>query len=332
MVVKGDWTPYSFVISNEDYITFRNIKVKFLRDKSTIEAADQTIQYSLLPGEDEKLETRLRCNYRGEYSVGVDSIEVTDFLYLFSITYPVDSKLKAVVLPRVVELEQLTIAPPQMDVKNPLHNSNTTEEELDTEIRKYYPGDNKKRIHWKASAKQHELVSRKYHHKPKAEILLFMDMVKIKEEELRVIMVEDKIIESILAIANFYAKRGTPSQILYDMGEKKLVNIFSKEEFTAFYKACVSIHFNAETPLCDLIRERMLRREEGLFFVAATHFLTKELYLAALQVISGGNRLCILFISDDITEATKELISGMKLAGVDIYQIMSEDEILDILS
>jgi uncharacterized protein (DUF58 family) len=147
MVVKGDWTEYAFIIANEDYITFRDIKVNFLSDKSTIEDANRNTQYSLLPSESDRLETRIKCNYRGEYYVGVDSVEVTDFLYLFTITYPVGTKLKAVVLPRIVPLERLGIAPPQTDVKNPVLNSNFIEEELDTEVRKYNPGDNKKRIH-----------------------------------------------------------------------------------------------------------------------------------------------------------------------------------------
>lgn len=332
LVVKGDWTTYSFIIANEDFITFRNIKVKFLSDKSTIESTSQLTEYSLLPGERELLETRIKCNYRGEYYVGVDSIEVTDFLYLFNITYPVGSKLRAVVLPRVVPLEQLGIAPPQVDVKNPLRYSNTSEEELDTEVRKYNPGDSKKRIHWKASARQHELVSRKYNHKPKAEIVLFMDLVKIKDDELLVISVEDKIIESVLAIVNYYSLRGTPSQIIYDMGGKKQTSISSKIEFNAFYKACVSIYFNASIPISDLIKERMLRGDEGMFYVAATHLLTKEFYLASLQVLAGGNHLCVLFISDDVTENTKEIIESIQLAGAKVYRIMSEDEIGDILS
>jgi hypothetical protein len=332
LVVKGDWTLYSFVIANEDFITFRNVKVNFLCDKSTIEATNQTTQYSLLPSESEKLETRIKCNYRGEYYVGVDSIEVTDFLYLFTITYPVSSKLKAIVLPRVVPLEQLGIAPPQNDVKNPLRFSNTAEEELDTEVRKYYPGDSRKRIHWKASARMNELITRKYQHIPKAEIVLFMDLMKIKDEEIKVVISEDKIIESVLAISNFYAKRNTPSQIIYEMDGKKQVSIHSPEDFNAFYKACVKIGFRASVPVSDLIKERMLRGEEGLFCVTATHFLTKELYLAALQVVSNGNHMCILLISDDTSENTKELINGMKLSGISVYQIMSEEEIGNTLT
>lgn len=332
LIVKGDWTVYSFVIGNEDYITFRNVKVNFLSDKSTIEAADQTVEYSLLPSEKERLETRLKCNYRGEYYVGVDTIEVTDFLYLFTITYPLQSKIKATVLPRVVQLEQLGIAPPQNDVKNPVMFSNFAEDELDTEVRKYYPGDSIRRVHWKATARMRELISRKYQHIPKEQILIFMDLVKVKEDELKVIIIEDKIIESVLALSNYYARKKTPSQIIYEMGRKQKVNIASKEDFDVFYKACVNLHFQGSNPVSELISERMLRGETGMFCVVVTHFLSRELYLAALQAISGGNLVSILFVSDDISEKTKKLIENMKLSGLNVFQIMSEDEISNILT
>lgn len=331
LVVKGDWNNYSFVIANEDYITFRNVKVNFLTDKSTIEDTNQVTEYSLLPGEKEKLDTRLRCNYRGEYHVGVDSIVVTDFLYLFTITYPLTSKLKLIVLPRVVELEQLKIAPAEMDVKNPIRNSNRAEEDLDTELRKYYPGDTRKMIHWKATAKMNELMSRKYQQKPKAEILLFMDLLKMEDTELQVVIIEDKIIECILSLSNYYIKRGTRSQVIYDMEGQKQVTIASKEDFNVFYQACAKIQFNAIQPIHILINERIQRREEGLFYVIATHMLTKDLYLAALQVLAGGNHLCILYISDDVSPTTKGLIDSLRLAGADVYQLMSGDEIEDIL-
>jgi hypothetical protein len=332
LVTKGEWNSYSFVIANEDIITFRNIKVNFLSDKSTIEATNQITEYSLLPNENEKLETRIKCNYRGEYFVGVNSIEVTDFLFLFTITYPMASKLKAYVLPRVVPIEQLGIAPPQNDVKNPTRYSNSAEEELDTEIRRYYPGDSRKRIHWKATARLGELITRKYQHIPKAEIAIFMDLMKIKDDDLRVVIAEDKIIECVLAIANYYALRNTVSHIIYDQGKRQLVSIASKDEFNAFYRACVKIHFLGQLPVYDLVNERLGRGDQGMFYVIVTHFLTKELYLSAMKALSNQNTVSILFISDDISETTKKLIDSFKISGIDIYQIMSEDEIAGVLS
>ena len=332
VVVKDDWTLYSFVVANEDYVTFRNVKVNFLKDKSIIEAAKQVTEYSLLPNESERMETKLKCHYRGEYYVGVDSVEVTDFLYLFTIKYPILTKLKAIVLPRVIQLEHLGIAPPQMDVKSLIQHNNSSEEELDTDMRKYVLGDSRKRIHWKASAKQRELFSRKYNYKPKTEIILFMDLTSVKEEELQVIITEDKIIESILAIANYYTLQRTPSQIIYDMDGMEQVSIKSKEDFKIFYRACVSIRFHATFPVSKLIEEKMLSSGDGYFYVVATHTLTKDLYFVTLQVIARGDSLCVLFISDDITEKTKELVESFRITGATVCQILSEDEIREILS
>ena len=330
VVVKGDWNNYSFMIANEDYIAFRNVKVNFLYDKSTIRRTTESMEYSLLPSDTERMDTKLRCNYRGEYAVGVNTIEVTDFLYLFSITYPIATKLKVLVLPRIINVDQLGIAPSLIDPKNPVFFTNATEEELDTEVRKYNPGDNKKRIHWKASAKAGELLSRKYYQKPKAEVVLFMDLSKITEDDLRVVIAEDKIIESILAIANYYAIRKTSSHIIYDMDGIRNISIYSKGDFNAFYKTCVNIKFNSKTSVAELTR-RLQRGDDGIY-VVATAKLTKELYLSSLKVLSGGNRLCILFISDDISEDTKKMIEDMKRAGADIHQIMPKDEIEDVLT
>lgn len=332
IVVKGDWNNYSFVIANEDYIAFRNVKVNFLQGQSTIRQTGGIMEYALLPGEKERMETELRCNYRGEYFVGVDSIQVTDFLYLFTITYPIGTKLKVLVLPRVLSLEQLGIAPPVIDSKNPVMYSNAIEEEMDTEVRKYNPGDNKKRIHWKASAKANELLSRKYYQKPKAEVVLFMDLSKITGDELGVIIAEDKIIESVLAIANYYVHRNTPSHIIYDMEGINQISICNKNDFDVFYKACVKIRFEAKTSVAELIKRRLQRGDDGIFYVTATARLTKDLYYSTLEALAQGSNMCILFISSDVSEDTKKLMEDMKKAGADIHHIMPKDEIGDILA
>ena len=332
IVIKGDWTKYDFIVANENYITFRNIKVNFLDDKSTIEEATSGTEYSLIPGESERLETRIRCNYRGEYFVGVDSIEITDFLYLFTITYPVRSKINATVLPRVVHLDRISIAPSQSDVKNPMRFSNSAEEELDTEVRKYFPGDSRKKIHWKASARMRELITRKYQYIPKAQTVIFMDLKKLKEEEMKVVIIEDKIIECVLALSNFYARQRTPSHIVYKSEEKMLITIRSVEEFNAFYKTCAKMRFISEQPVAQLMQEKILAEGQGLFCVVVTHDLSKELYMNSLQLVESGNHVSILWVSDDTSDSVKSLAEGMKQSGINVYQIMSEEEIGEVLT
>lgn len=58
--------PYRLILANEDFIPFTGIRV----------------------------DTRMYCKYRGTYPVGVKSVSVTDFLGLFTITYPMKSQIR----------------------------------------------------------------------------------------------------------------------------------------------------------------------------------------------------------------------------------------------
>lgn len=332
MIMKGDWVPYSSTIANEDFITYSNVKVNFLKDKSVIEDAQSNMEYNLLPGEQRKIEARLKCNYRGEYFVGIDSIEVTDFLFLFQITYPIRSKLNVVVMPRVVELKSLSIAPPQFDLKYPIWSMYAPEDELDIELRKYNPGDSKKLIHWKASAKQRELLSRKYQPKPENKIVLFMDLKKVNEDELLTIITEDQIIESILAIANYYSLKSIPVKVIYEFNGKKQMVISSKKEFQQFYKACASIRFDAKGSISEYVKEYTMSGDQGDFYVIATHVLDKDIYLTSIGAVASRNQVCILFISDDNTKESNQRISDLTMAGVKVYKVLPGDEVASILS
>ncbi len=69
-----------------------------------------------------------------------------------------------------------------------------------------------------------------------------------------------------------------------------------------------------------------------MFYLVATHRLSKELYLSSLSVVSAGNRLCILFISNNLSKVTNNLIGDLRRAGVDVHQILPDNEIEEVLS
>jgi hypothetical protein len=42
--------------------------------------------------------------------------------------------------------------------------------------------------------------------------------------------------------------------------------------------------------------------------------------------------MSVIFVSDDVTDQTKDMINSMKISGISVHQIMPEDEISNILS
>ncbi|QHQ60410.1 DUF58 domain-containing protein [Anaerocolumna sedimenticola] len=332
VLVKGELIPYSFTIANEDYITFRSVKVNFLHDKSTIWNGEEIKDYCLLPGQAEKMETKLRCNYRGEYCVGANTVDIIDYLYLFRITYPIASKLKVTVLPRVVPISRLGIAPVKRDVKNSPQLHNAEQDAMDIVTRKYQTGDSKKQIHWKLSAKKNQLFSRNYITNPKSEVIILMDLRPIHEDDLTTVIIEDQIIESTLAIANYCKDNKTDARIYYEQSGLKTDVIRGKTDFDLFYKRCIEIHFNAQVPLEEILGESKSYAGENSFYILITHNLDFKLYKSILEVSENGSELSLLLIRDKVNPDEEEIIKSMKLSGITVKLVTREDETLEVLN
>jgi len=332
VVVKGDLTPYSFTLANEDYITFCSIKVNFLQDKSNIINGEAFQDYCLLPNESETMETKLRCNYRGEYYIGADSVDIMDFLYLFKITYPIKSKLKVTVLPRVVPISRLTLAPARKDVKNTPYLLQSVKDTMDLDTRKYQRGDSKKQIHWKVTAKKRELMSRNFITDPKLEMVVIMDLGQIKADELTKIVMEDKIIESALAISNYCKENHTKVDIYYDQNGLNKSVIGGGVDFELFYKQCISLRFYAERPLCNILDDVADDNVYERFYIIITHEITGELYQSCLKTAGKGNLLSILFVQDKLSSEEEAILISFKLAGIPVRRITREDEIGEVLN
>lgn len=329
IVVKGDLTPYTFTIANEDYITYRSVKVNFLCDTSHIIHSTALREYCLLPNTKEVLETHLRCNYRGEYYVGAQSVEIVDFLYLFKITYPIASKLKVTVLPRIVPLKRIGFAPVQKDVKNQTFQLYKGTDVMDVDSRKYQPGDEKKQIHWKVSAKRGEIYSRKFSPEPKAETTLFLDVSPIREGESSKLFTEDMMIESVLGVANYFRENNNMVRILFWQGGLQQVLILNKRDFDHFYHTCVSLRFNTEYAMDVLVKDSLFYMDSG-FYILITHDLTDELYKTLLLAAEKGKDMALILVSDSRKFET-DRIEGLRLHHIPVRIVTREDTLEEVL-
>lgn len=331
IVVKGDLIPYFFTLANEDYITFRSVKVNFLHDKSTISSTEDIREYCLLPGQSETMETRLRCNYRGEYFVGASTVDITDFLYLFKITYPINSKLKVTVLPRVVQISRLGIAPAIKDVKDSPYLPDINPDSMDIETRKYHAGDSKKQIHWKVSAKRNQMFCRKFISDPKSETVILMDLRRIRGDSMTTVITEDQIIESALAIANYCKDNNTRARVCYEQAGLKSAPIGGRTDFDLFYRMTIGMYFNSQVPLEFILKDCLNRAGNTGFYILITHEITFELYKTMLEVSENGYDLSLLLMRDKTGTDEEDILKSLRFSGISARQVTREDDIGEVL-
>ena len=325
VIVKGEKTPYYFVLSNEDFMSYADVRVTFLDGFSEVQNMSFSQSYHLIPSEKIRNNTEILCKYRGEYCIGVKDVIVTDFLRLFSIRYPAPSTISMSVLPRIAELDKLELAPVDSDAKliKFLHSKDS--ELIDSDMNKYVPGDSAKLINWKVSAKRGELFSRQSSDTQNKSIVFIMDMTDSGGDEYEKCVFEDKVIESALATANYLVKKGVPVYIAYEQDEIFVEYINNYEGFRAFYEKCGNLKFKATYSPTELY-EATGMSFGSCFAIFAVFSLSEELCAQCEGIIESGGDAAILLFGEDEENMSQALDSRIVFR-----KVLLSDEAADVL-
>ena len=243
-MVCGQPMPYFFVLQNDSFFAFSGVNVKLFSSFSYVEKLPDGKEYELLPKDKHIFETQLVCKYRGEYEVGVKEITVTDFLRLFSFCYRVPETIKAIVLPKIVRVKELSSI---QDISLFLQKDTAVSAEVpDVSIRDYTEGDSLKRIHWKATAREQKLKVRNLIGEEKQGIALFCDTNRYSEDMHEYLPVENKILETLLALGIFFAEKDISFGVYYGQSVPVYRQINGLRDFESFYLQTANISFCRE--------------------------------------------------------------------------------------
>lgn len=243
-MVCGQPMPYYFVLQNDSFFAFSGVNVKLFSSFSYVEELPDGKEYELLPKDKHIFETRIVCKYRGEYEVGVKEITVTDFLRLFCFRYRVPETIKAIVLPKIVHVKTLTSI---QDVSLFLQKDTPISPQIpDVIIRDYIQGDSLKHIHWKATAREQKLKVRNLIGEEKQGITLFCDTHRCSTDMHEYLPVENKILETLLALGIFFAGKEIPFGIYYGQSAPVYRQVNGLRDFESFYMQTANISFRRE--------------------------------------------------------------------------------------
>lgn len=311
-IIKGEPVDYYFSLGNEDYFLYSGIKVYFLNDKSYIIGLDETKEYCLMPGQKEEVNTKLCCKYRGEYFAGAKSFVITDYLHLFKITYEVESQLPVTVLPRIVNWENSDVIEKDKDEKDTI--TSVREEQIDVQVRSYSTGDSMRQIHWKASVKTGELMTRMYHSSLKLEVMILLDLSSVGNNEMDKVMLEDGIIEEALAAANYCYQKKIPFFVCFEQNGYRRLPIQTYAEWNEFYTLCAKLSFDSSIRNYELCESSKQWIKTVKHSIIVTHELDINLY-NVLKDSYRGIEVCIILITNRYSEEEKNKVKFFEENG-----------------
>lgn len=298
-MVCGQAVPYLFILQNESFCVFAGVSVGMFSSFSTVERLPGDTEYELLPKDKKVFETRLTCKYRGEYEVGVKEIIMTDFLKLFRIRYQIPHAVKAQVLPRVTRVTGLQSIGGLMTLVQ--RESLREHSEADVVVRDYVAGDAVKQIHWKATAREQKVKVRNRTGEEKQGITLICDTRRYSKDERQYLPVEDKILETAVALGIFLADKNIPFTAYY--GQKGIVTeqVRGIGDFDRFYKDVSDICFDKEEDfretLTVLANQGSLYESRIVFGIL--HKIDDEILRIAEELDRAGILMIFYVVTDE---------------------------------
>lgn len=319
-MVCGRPERYFFILQNEDYFAFTGVAIRLFSDFSYVEELPDDREHELLPGDRFTYETRLVCRYRGEYEVGVKEVIVTDFFRLFRVRYSNPGTIKALVRPRVVRLSELR---GMEEFQAPLQRETYGETEPDILVRDYVEGDSLKQIHWKASAREGRLMTRLKTGEEKQGISVFCDMTRFGRRPEDYLPLENKMLETLLALGFFFAGKDVGISVYYGQNGLVRQQVRGMKDFDGFYQSTAEAVFGEQEDVLKLLAQV---RAQGdiwdsriVFFIL--HKLDDRIMGMTEELAAGGTAVVVYAVTDEnVQEYVKQADGRRRIIAIPIEE------------
>ena len=318
--------PFLFILENEFFFPFASVKVNLFSDYSTISGQDDGAEYELFPHEGIRNEATIVCHYRGEYEVGVKSLEIVDFLRLFRLRYRNPSTMKVPVKPDLIRLSELRSVDIQLlnALDSPLDDSVP-----DVVVRDYAPGDDPRYIEWKATARSRALKTRLRIGETQQGIGILMSTERSTQDPAVYLPLENKVLEASLALSWYFAADHTPVTLGYLTGYWKKLTIDRPEAFGEYYETVSSVVFS------DLSTETLMLQnalQDPAFFNCRIVFIViRELTAEALAAAEALNRANVSVIILKVSQDEKEELPELSLTRTRLILVPTETALEEVL-
>ncbi len=335
MPVKGDTVEYELKVFNRSFLPIPSVKVTFETVSPSLDAELPPYSIGIESGGMRKREFTIHCPYRGEYKLGVSSLEVHDFFQLFSLRKKKQPET-ITVYPRVVELDDYSRAATAADGNS--RNASLgmlPDPTLFQQLKEYRDGDSIRHIYWKKYASIGRPVLKEYEHTRQAGVRIYFDTRKNKYPGVNDLEQEDVSVEILVAIVKHLLDKNIHTTVVAPGWESGGISSQERDVFEEFYRATIDLRFAAvRSPAAAYRDDRSGGNLESQTVLFITHIIDPEIF--ALRDHAQEHELhfianCASYLRRD-RETMYRMVDSVRDFGAQAVCIGSGDTIREDLS
>ena len=319
---NGDENPVDIFIENR---YTRNIDIELI-DEVPYQFQERNMRYtsSLDPGERRRMTYKLRPVKRGEYNFGAVNIFAISEIGLVMRRYRFDADKNVQVYPSFLQLRQYELLAISnnltlMGVKKIRRIGHNREFE---QIEKYVPGDDFRRINWKATARTNTLMVNHYQDEKSQHVYSVIDKGRAMEMPFEGMTLLDYAINASLVISNVAQRKGDrPGLVTFQDRIETMLPASSRQRqmhhiMESLYREKTSFLESDFSRLYLTLRRQLTQRSLVILYTNFESQHSLERQLPYLRMIARRHVvLCVFFRNTELEEILHTEAAGLE----DIY-------------
>ena len=296
---------YKIFIENRSFLPCNSLHIKFSGDDIALKVEPQEVYFSIAAFAKRGFDFQIKGIYRGVYEIGGEEIVLYDILGLFRFKRKYEKKLMLTVTPRIFSIS--TFEGDLLSREETISRNYFQGEDYSaiSELRKYQPTDGYKKVHWKASAKRNELISKEFQEAEKCTTVFCIDNTyrgESREEDLKQ---EDQLMEAVVSVMSHCCRLGNLVSLYYENGGP--VNFTT--DFATLYREASKIIFKKEGQFEVLLSDYVGQRGNTTNLFVFTHNVNENLISILQQSRISGNSIVLFLLKATDDEAVKRMES-----------------------
>ncbi len=279
MPVKGEKINYRLMIFNRSFLPLPSVKMEFEHVSPSMNLDLPPYSASIGAGRGHDNTFEIQCPYRGEYTIGIKSLEVHDFFQLFSLKKNVRPE-KFTVFPRVIELD--TFSPVATTIEGDGKNASAgimPDSTLFQQLREYREGDSIRHIYWKKYASTGRPILKEYERTKKSGVRIYFDTRKHQWRGVNELEQEDVSVETLVALVKYLLDRRIHTTVIAPGWKGGLFASQEPEYFEEFYRATLDLRFSpVASPVVVYHEDRSTGDLESQTVIFITHIIDPKIF------------------------------------------------------
>lgn len=331
-VIKGDKAAFSLRIINRSFFILPYISIRFWETGAAVIKQFEIKNIALQPFGKRDFKFEYIYKYKGCFKIGISEIEFQDFLGIFKLVRRNKKPLLMNVYPRNLHIDSFVLNTNYSfgDISNfiGIQEDTSTIKEID----KYSYGDSLRKVHWKLTAKSNELMVKKYENYASVSAVYIIDLKNNDFSEEDNAIVEDKHIETAIAVLKRLIHDDIDVKIVY--ADEKITSIQCRSflDFEKVYEILAKVKFDQNIKFTDIIYSQTNENVSNSNIIISTSNLDYELYETMSKMKLLGYDISLIHISTKEILGKKETDINQILfllleLGIKVYNINISDNI-----